>query len=95
MKNLIKDKRGIVWVWIIFIIAVPTLVMAYMPLAAVAFQFIDICLNIYAFTDTQRQAIDILGFSLIWSPIILLFGFVAWALKSSVNPQEVSHPIVE
>lgn len=95
MRNLRKDKRGIVWVWLVFIIAVPTLIIAYMPIASVSYQVMDICLATYAYPEPARTAIDILGFSIAWCPIILLLGFIAWALKSSINPQEVSYPYAQ
>jgi hypothetical protein len=92
MSKLWKNKKGIIWVWIVFFMSLLVLTIVWLPLSYAAVVVIDTFTEAYDYPPEIMVTINMLTWVGTYSVLIMLFGLIGWAIKSSINPQEVSYP---
>jgi hypothetical protein len=93
MRSFRKNKRGVIWVWCVFFLALFTLIIVWVPLSWAAYAIIDAMTSSFNYPEPAKTSLQILTYIGTYSVLIMVFGLIAWALKSSTNPQMVGYPV--
>lgn len=91
-QKLQKAKQGIVWVWLVALIAIVILTIGWFALWWPTLMIIEIVEDSYSFPSSSQMAINLVKTVGAWFLIIMVIGFLAWALVNSMKRQEPTYP---
>lgn len=93
LKEFNKDKSGIVWVWIVALLAWGIMAIAYFALSVVVYMVLDSVEAMpYAYPQAYLDNITLTRNVTGWFLVIMTIGILGWALISSVRKVDDTSP---
>lgn len=83
LKELQKDKSGILWIWAVCLLTIVIMSIAWFTLSWPAFMILDAILASYTFPPTARLAITLVSNVISWFLILMTIGLLFWAFVNS------------
>lgn len=84
LRKFKENKRGIIWVWAVVMLAMVIYAIAWFTLGWAAMEVISTVENAYTFEEPASNTVDLFKTVFAWHPVIVIFG---WILYGYVNSQ--------
>lgn len=92
-RSLIKEKDGIVWVWIVALLTWAIMAVAYFALTVVVYMVLDsVEASGYNFPQAYVDNLNLTRTVTEWFLIIMTVGIIGWALINSVRKVDDTYP---
>lgn len=92
LRDFRDNRRGIVWVWAVVLMALVVYSIAWFTLGWAAMEVIDAVEASYTFEEPAANTVTLMKTVIAWHPIIVVFG---WILYGYVNSQRRDPRIYE
>lgn len=83
LKNLKKDKRGVIWVWTIIIVGLFVYSLIWFTTGWAFIEVADAVEDQYTFTGSASYAASFMRLMFEYHPILFLFGMILWGYINS------------
>lgn len=87
MKSLVKNREGIVYVWVAALLLICMYSIAWFTLVLPAFTVMDSVETAREWTGSEQQVFNLARLVLQWHPLIMIFGLTIWALVNSAKKE--------
>jgi hypothetical protein len=91
-KSLLKDERGIAYVWIVGVIGIAVTIIVWFPLGWVVYDIMDTMLEQFSYPAVATGTIELMQWVIAWTPAILIIGLLLWMIVNSFKVEYPSQP---
>lgn len=92
MSTIKTDKHGVLWVWVVCLMAIVVMALAWFTLTWPVYLMIQQIESLFTFPTGAQSAVDLVKTVIAWFLVFFVLGMLLWAYVNSQRREDVTYP---